>query len=90
MVLWLFSSPWLAASRQRPFTGSNRRQTSLSFLQALSSSVPTPPPSKHPKNTLNLVRGIIEEANNEGVKKEEGVSSDPQKTLSNKTGTLRA
>lgn len=51
----------------------------------------SPPPSIP---TLNLVRGIIEEANNEGAwggcwKKKEGVSSDPQKTLSNKTGTLR-
>lgn len=50
-------------------------------------------------HTLNLVRRIIEGANNEGAwrgvgeEKEGGVvggvSSDPQKTLSNKTGTLR-
>ena len=88
MVLWLFGSPWLAASRLRPFTVSTRWQTSLSSLHP---PLNIPPPIIP---TQNLVRGIIEEPNNKGVwggvgKKKEGVSSDPQKTLSNKTGTLR-
>ena len=63
----------------------------------------TPPDSpskkkkkKNPKTPWIWLGGIIEEANNEGAwwggcrrKRRRGVSSDPQKTLSNKTGTLR-
>lgn len=79
MVPWLFGSPWLAASRLRPFTVSNRWQTSLSSLH--------PPLNIPPIPTLNLVRGIIEEANNEGAwggvgkKKEGGVKWPAENTI---------
>ena len=66
MVLWLFGSPRLAASRLRPFTASNRWQTSLSSLHPPLNIHQHHPP--HPFiHTLNLVRRIIEGANNEGA-----------------------
>lgn len=95
MVLLLLGSPLLAAGRLNPFT--LKAVTNFPILPSSYfsiSSLPTPS-KKNTQNTLNLVRGIMEEANNEGEwvgagnKKEGGMSSDPQKILSNRTGTLK-
>lgn len=90
MVPWLFASPWLPASRLR---GLSLFQTydKLPYPPFIHLSISNPP-SIH---TLNLVRGNNRRGKQwvgiKGVleKKVGGVSSDPQKTLSNKTGTLR-
>lgn len=47
MVPWLFGSPWLAASRLRPFTVSNLWQTSLSSLHP---PFNIQPPYPHPES----------------------------------------
>lgn len=87
MVLWLLVHPgWLLADWVLSLFQTYDKLPYPPFIHLSISNPPVP--------TLNLVRGIIEEANNEGAwggagKKRRGVSSDPQKTLSNKTGTLR-
>lgn len=64
MVLWLLGSPLLATGRLDPFTlQTNDKLPCPPFSHF---SISPHPPSKHPQNTLNLVRGIMEEANNEG------------------------
>lgn len=53
MVRCLLGSPWLAASRLRPFSFSNQWQTSLSSLHPTSQYPPPSPcqtPQKHPES----------------------------------------
>lgn len=91
MVVWLLGSPFLTVSRLPPFTFQpNDKLPYPPFIPLLTLSSP----SKHHPNTLNLVSGIMEEANNESKWwvleiRGRGMSSDPQKILSNNTGTLK-
>lgn len=93
MVVWLLGSPLLTVSRLAPFTFQpNDKLPYPPFVPLLNITLSSP--SKHHPNTLNLVRGIMEEANNASKWwvleiRGRGVSSDPQKILSNKTGTLK-
>lgn len=93
MVAWLLGSPLLTVSRLNPFTFQiNDKLPYPPFVPLLNITLSSP--SKHHPNTLNLVRGIMEEANNESEWwvleiRGRGMSSDPQKILSNKTETLK-
>lgn len=64
MVVWLLGSPLLTVSRLNPFSfQTNDKLPYPPFVPLLNITLSSP--SKHHPNTLNLVRGIMEEANNE-------------------------
>lgn len=95
MVPQLLGSTWLTESRQRLVFSLNQWQTSLSslhvLLNALYPTIPRPNTPKHPKSGwVGVAETNNEEAEREWGWRKRGLSSDPHKTLSNKTGTLRA